>query len=165
MTMNMTDHKSYNATYAQLAEGEKAVACARELHNGQLERPNMQVVVSSTRKGHAELPAPLTHTRGGMLRGILLGGGVGLAAALIVGLLQVARGAEPNWTLVGLYGLLAAVMGCFAGGLVGSMNPLPKIKEMQKEGDVFVAVKSSDTSDVEWASRVLEKWGAQPELR
>ena len=78
MTFTMIDRKSYNATYAQLAEGETAAACARELRNGQLERPNMKMVVSSTREGHAELPLPLSHTRGGMLRGILpAGGGLG----------------------------------------------------------------------------------------
>jgi hypothetical protein len=164
--MSMTDDTSYNTTYAQLAQGDKARGCARELRRGQLIRPHMKLVVSSTRRGHAELPLALTHTWGGLLRGILFGGGVGLIAAMLLGLLEESASGHPiNWALVKLLALLGALMGCLAGGLAGSMNPLPKIDRMEKEGDVVVAVESDDTSDLEWAARVLQKWGADPHFR
>ncbi len=126
----------------------------------------MKLVVSSMRRGHAELPLSLTHTWGGLLRGILLGGGVGVIAATLIGLLEESAGGDPvNWALVRLFALVGAVMGCLAGGLVGSMNPLPKIGRMEKEGDVVVAVESDNTGDLEWAARVLQKWGAEPQFR
>ncbi len=158
----MAGDTSCHATCAHLAPDDKAVSCARELRRGQILRPHMKMVVSSSRKGHAELPLALTHTWGGMLRGVLVGGATGAIAALLVGVL-VAGGGPVQWTLVGLYAVLAAIMGCFAGGLVGSMNPVPKIDRMEKNGDVVVAVESTETRDLEWANRVLEKWGAHPE--
>jgi hypothetical protein len=161
----MADER-YRMAYAQLAPGEKALGCARELRRGQILRPGVKLVVSSTRRGHAELPLSLTHTWGGLLRGILLGGSIGLAGALLIELVEQATHVGAlDWGPVVLFALLAALMGCIAGALVGSMNPIPKIEEMERDGDVFVAVSSDETKDLDWATHVLEKWGGRPELR
>ncbi|NUP10236.1 MAG: hypothetical protein HOW73_29655 [Polyangiaceae bacterium] len=157
--------QSYNTTYAQFADRQQASGCAEVLRSEQSQRPKMRMVVSSTRKGHAELPLALTHTRGGMVRGALAGGGLCLGLALLGALLQSGKGHPVNWVVVALLGGLAALMGAFAGGLVGSMNPRPKIDAMEKEGDVVLAVYSSDRSDLAWAARLFQTWGAQPRYR
>lgn len=125
----------------------------------------MRMVASSTRKGHGELPLSLTHTWGGFVGGIATGATVGLVAAVIPAILDLQRGEPIEWSLVALFGVLGSVIGSIGGGLVGAMNPLPKISELERQGNVFLAVESRDPHDIEWAAQLFEKWGAKPQFR
>lgn len=151
-------------TFARFHDANMARACLRDLRRGQLWRPQMRIVISSTRKGHEELPLSLTHARGALVRGILVGAAVGLGAGLMISILEGTRvGINP--TFVAMFCVFGLLMGGFAGALVGPMSPDPKVGKIEKSGDLVVAAESTEQADVDWAAAVFTTWGSQPQFR
>lgn len=149
-------------TFGRFHDMKHVRDCLRELKRGQLWRPKMKVVVQSTRKGHEELPMSFTHARGALLQGIALGAAVGLGAGIVISFVEAGtRGIQPVFIVA--FCLFGLIMGGFAGALVGPMNPDPVIEKIEKAGDVMVAVESTEISDIDWASEILARYGAEPQ--
>ena len=151
-------------TFARFSDLKMVRECLRELRRGQLFRPRMKIVVSSTKKGHEELPLSFTHARGGLFRGIALGAGVGLAAGIVISVVEAAgRGVDPIF--IAMFCLFGLMLGGFAGALTGAGNLDPKLEAIEKDGDVVVAVETTDARDIDWAAGVFTKWGSHPQYR
>lgn len=153
-----------STTLAGFDDMRTARACIRELRRGQLSRPTMKFTVQSRRKGHEELPLSFTHARGALFQGAAVGGVVGLLAGVFISVLEAqTRGIEPVFIVA--FCIAGLIMGGFAGALVGPMNPDPSLDHLEREGELAILVESHDASDIEWAQRVLARWGAHHDER
>ncbi|NUP13145.1 MAG: hypothetical protein HOW73_44460 [Polyangiaceae bacterium] len=151
-------------TFARFHDMRVVRQCLRELRRGQLWREHMRVIVHTTKKGSEELPLSLTHARGAMLRGVLTGAGIGLAAGIAISLVEAA-GHGFDAVFVAAFCLFGLVMGGFAGVLTGTMSPDPEVEKIEKSGDLVIAVESTEAADIDWAASIFKRWGSEPQFR
>jgi len=147
-------------TLAQFDDVTAAKRCLETLRRRQFFRSDVTVDVQYEKKGHEELPMSFTHAKGGLFKGALMGGAVGLVAGLVIALLETQlRGMTPIFA--GAFSVFGMLMGAFAGVLVGPMNPDPNLEKMEKDGVVVLLVQSPHQKDITWANRQMLKFGGK----
>ena len=125
---------------------------------------------SSEREIHATIPTAETEQSGmGKVVGALVGGVVGLTAALFIAAALNGMGAlgQATWIIAALCGTLGAVIGGFAGGMLEDRlsTGLPKdeiyfYEEALRRGRSVVFAFASGARQEEIAKRALERAGA-----
>lgn len=118
----------------------------------------LEIVVRVPDKPHQTVPIPLSHARGALAKGVLVGGLTGLAMGALIGWLGYTfESLRPGIMLA--FAAIGLALGLLGAALIGPTNPHPVLSKLEQQG-VTIVVDARDPNLRAWAERVLRDHGA-----